>query len=271
MKIISYRSGLLLKKFIEKDKQCFTFEEAMTALIHASATSVRELLSDMTKRGLLMRVKKGTYYIIPYEQDADQFIPNWHLLASCLSGDTGHYIGYYSALQIHGLITQPSLHEMVVVNKQIRPSTIKVKNIDFQFIYHNEKHFFGAKKTWIDSYHKVLCSDLEKTFIDCFFKPEYSGGIVEIGKALHAAQNKLDYNKLLKYCIQFDSQAVLKRLGYIHDLLDIRNPIREELQKIKTSSVVSLDTELPNEGKYSGIWSIKENLDAETIRGAILT
>jgi predicted transcriptional regulator of viral defense system len=76
---------------------------------------------------------------------------------------------------------------------------------------------------------------------------------------------------LLKYCIQFDSQAVLKRLGYIHDLLGIRNPIREELQKIKTGSVVSLDTELPNEGKYSGIWSIKENLDAETIRGAILT
>jgi predicted transcriptional regulator of viral defense system len=112
-----------------------------------------------------------------------------------------------------------------------------------------------------------LCSDLEKTFIDCLFKPEYSGGIVEVAKALHAAQNKLDYNKLLKYCIQFDSQAVLKRLGYIHDLLNIQNP----MQMIKTSSVVTLDTELPNEGKYSGIWSIKENLDAETIKGAILT
>jgi predicted transcriptional regulator of viral defense system len=134
MKIISYRSGLLLNMFIEKDKPCFTFEEAMKVLGQASATSVRELLSDMTKRGLLMRVKKGTYYIIPYEQDADQFVPNWHLLASCLAGDSGHYVGYYSALQIHGLITQPSLHEMIVVNKQIRPSIIKVKNVDFQFI-----------------------------------------------------------------------------------------------------------------------------------------
>lgn len=271
MKIISYKSGLLLNKFIEKDKQCFTFDEAMTALKHSSVSAVRELLSDMTKRGLLMRVKKGTYYIIPYEQDAETFIPNWHLLASCLAGETGYYIGYYSALQIHGLITQPSLHEMVVVDRQIRPSTITVKNVGFQFIFHNEKHFFGAKKTWIDSYHKVLCSDLEKTFIDCLFKPDYSGGIAEIAKALYAVQNKLDYNKLLKYCIRFDSQAVLKRLGYIHDLLDIKNPIRAELQRIKTSSVVTLDTELPNEGTYSSIWSIKENLDAATIKGAILT
>ncbi|WP_428330277.1 type IV toxin-antitoxin system AbiEi family antitoxin domain-containing protein [Mucilaginibacter sp.] len=61
MKISSYRSGLLIRKFIDKDKQYFTLEEAMTALHHRSASAVRELLSDMTKRGLLMRVKKGVY------------------------------------------------------------------------------------------------------------------------------------------------------------------------------------------------------------------
>jgi predicted transcriptional regulator of viral defense system len=71
-------------------------------------------------------------------------------------------------LQIHNLITQPSLKEQIVVSKQLRPSEIKIKNIGFQFIYHNEKYFFGSKKIWVDSFNKVLCSNLEKTIIDCF-------------------------------------------------------------------------------------------------------
>jgi predicted transcriptional regulator of viral defense system len=271
MKNISFRSNTLLQHFLSVDKLCFSYDEAYKVLNDSSDSAVKELLRDIIRRGLLMRVKKGIYYIIPFEQDADKFMPDWHLLVSCLVSDVKYYIGYYSALQIHGLITQPSLHKMVVVNKQIRPSTMVVKNTTYQFIYHNEKHFFGVKKTWIDSYHKVLCSDLEKTLIDCLFKPEYSGGIVEIAKAIHAAQNKIDFNKLLKYCIQFDSQAVIKRLGFILDVLDISNPIHKDLQKIKTATFALLDTELPKTGKRSGIWSIQENLDLETIKSAIYT
>ena len=82
------------------------------------------------------------------------------------------------------LFTQPSLKEQIVVSKQIRPSEIKIRNIPFQFIYHNGKHFFGAKKMWIDNFNKVLCSDLEKTFLDCLFKNHYAGGIVEVARAI---------------------------------------------------------------------------------------
>ena len=60
-------------------------------------------------------------------------MPDWHLIAGHLVKGTGHYIGY-SALQIHNLITQPSLKEQIVVANQIRPSKIKIKDIDFQFI-----------------------------------------------------------------------------------------------------------------------------------------
>ena len=108
-----------------------------------------------------MRLKKGLYYIIPYELEPETFMPDWHLIAEFLVKDAKHYIGYYSALQIHDLITQPSLKEQIVVSKQIKPSSIEIKNIPFQFIYHNEKHFFGLKKIWIDNFHEVICSNLE--------------------------------------------------------------------------------------------------------------
>ncbi|MFV0469125.1 MAG: hypothetical protein ACK5MK_09400 [Dysgonomonas sp.] len=114
----------------------------------------------MVNEGLLLRVKDGVFYIIPYEQDSLNYIPDWHLLAEPSAGKH-YYIGYYSALQIHNLITQPSIKEQIVVDRQIKPSIVEIKGTKFQFIYHNPKHFFGYKKTWIDSFNKVLCSDLE--------------------------------------------------------------------------------------------------------------
>lgn len=268
-KYISTQSNELLSYFNDKGKVCFESKKALKAFPEAKESTVRELLSDMTKRGLLMRLKEGIYYIIPYEQAADAFMPDWHLIVEYLVKDAKHYIGYYSALQIHNLITQPSLKEQIVVSKQMRPSEIKIKNITFQFIYHNENHFFGEKKIWIDDFNKVQCSDLEKTIVDCLFKPDYAGGIVEIAKAIHETRAQINYKKLLDYVIKFKSQAVIKRLGFLLETLEISNEIIQELINRKTASYVLLDTELPKSGKMISRWSIQQNLETETIKSAI--
>lgn len=270
-KYISTQSSKLLTYLYDQDKNCFDYSLAFKALPDSKSSAVRELLSDMTKRGLLMRLKEGVYYIIPFEQNAETFMPDWHLIAEHLINDAKHYIGYYSALQIHNLITQPSLKEQIVVSKQIRPSEIKVKDVPFQFIYHNEKHFFGAKKIWIDSFNKVLCSDLEKTIIDCLFKPDYAGGIVEVARAIYNSKDKISYDTMLDYIKKFDSQAVIKRLGFLLETFKIKTNIIQELHKMKTASYVVLDTELPKTGKRISRWSIQQNLETETIKSAIYT
>ncbi len=270
-KTISSQSGLLLSYFNGHNKFCFDYKEALKAIPGSKESTLRELLSDMTKRGLLMRVKDGLYHIIPYEQDPDTFMPDWHVLAEYLVKNNEHYIGYYSAMQIHNLITQPSLKEQIVVSKQIRPSEILIRNIPFQFIYHNSKHYFGGTKVWVDSFNKVLCSDLEKTFIDCLFKPDYAGGVVEIARALYVSRDKINYDTLMEYAKKFDSQAVIKRLGFLLETLNIRTEILDDLQQLKTDSYVVLDTELPKSGKRISRWSIHQNLETETITSAIHT
>ena len=270
-KYISTQSNKILTFFHQLNKHCFDYAEAKTALPDSSESALKELLSDMVKRGLLMRLKKGLYHIIPYEQASDTFMPDWHLVASHLTKGTKHYIGYYSALQIHNLITQPSLKEQIVVAKQLRPSSLKIKNISFQFIYHNQNHFFGSKKIWIDSYNKVECSDLEKTFVDCLFKPDYAGGIVEISRAMYTSKDKIKFDKLLEYTQRFQSQAVIKRLGFLLETLEIESGIIRKLQKLKTASYVRLDTELPKSGKMISRWRIQQNLETETIKSAVYT
>ncbi|MDX2246625.1 MAG: type IV toxin-antitoxin system AbiEi family antitoxin [Bacteroidia bacterium] len=268
-KNISFQAINLLDKLIETKQLGFDIDKAYQLLPNSTTDAVRRLLSDMTKRGLLMRVKEGLYYVIPFEQDPETFMPDWHLLSPYLAGDAHYYIGYFSALQIHSLTTQPLLKEQIVVNKQIKPSTLTVKDIPFQFIYHNEEHFFGNKKTWIDRFNQVQCSDLEKTFIDSLFKPQYSGGITEITKALYKAKEQINYQKLRDYAIDFHSQAVIKRLGFLLELLEIQNPEIDKLQKLRTNSFVLLEPSYPKEGKTIFRWAIQQNINNDSLLSPI--
>jgi predicted transcriptional regulator of viral defense system len=60
-KTISSQSAKLLAYFINKEQSFFTIQEAQTALSETKPGTVRELTSDMVKRGLLLRLKNLTY------------------------------------------------------------------------------------------------------------------------------------------------------------------------------------------------------------------
>jgi len=270
-KLVSVQSSKVLTHFHSLNKVVFEIEELASVFPDSSRNAIRNLLSSMVKRGLLMRIKRGLYYIIPYERDSETYLPDWHLLAEPLTKGRGHYVGYYSALQIHDLITQPSLKEQIVVSKQVKPSQLVIRGTTFQFIYHNPRRFFGGKQIWITKYDRVKCSDLEKTIIDCLYKPEYAGGITEIAKAIYTAREKLDFLKLLSYSERFKSQAVIKRLGYLLELMQIPTNATEILRSRRTASYVILDTEVPATGKFLSRWSIQQNVDPQTILEARFT
>lgn len=122
-KYISTLSNQLLSYFNDKGKVCFDFKTDLKAFPDARHSTVRDLLSDMTKRDLLMRIKEGIYCIIPKEKNAENFMSDWRIMAKYLVKSNKDYIGNYLVLQIHNLITQPSLKEQILVAKQIRPNS----------------------------------------------------------------------------------------------------------------------------------------------------
>lgn len=269
-KSISPFAGKILQHFHNENKLWFSLDGVYQVFTETSSQTLRGHIKRMVDTGLLLRIKDGFYYIIPFEQDAKTFIPNWHLIPEILV-DSDFHIGYYSALQIHNLITQPSLKEQVVIGKKQNQSIKTIQNTDFQFIYHNTKHFFGYTKIWIDSYNKVLCSDLEKTIIDCLYKPNYAGGIVEVGKAIYLAKDKINFQKLHDYSCRFGSQSVIKRLGFLLELFEIKTEIIELLFNKRTKTIAILDSETPKQGIINCRWMIQQNVDLITIKNSILT
>ncbi len=270
-KNISYRSSDFLNALISRKKDFFTLKEATEILSGRDYATVRKLLSDMTKRGLIMRIKDGLYHRIPYEQQPEQYFPNWHLTAEAIARPREYYIGFYSALDMHGLITQPSLVEQVVTWERVKPKIQRVKNIRFEFITLNKVRFFGYKKHWIDDFHKVNCSDLEKTFLDCLYIPDYAGGITEITKALYKSREMLHLNRFQDYLERFNTQVVYKRLGFLIDQLNLFPELQDFIKEHITPSYAPLDPALNKQGHYSSRWGIIDNIDVKTVIASLTT
>lgn len=270
-KNISYRSSLLLRNLNESEQTFFTVNDAVKSLGTSYSSSILELLSAMAKRGLIMRIKDGLYHIIPYEKNSNEYFPNWHLTAEALVETIDYYLGFYTALEIHGLITQPSLVEQIVMQKRLQPKNFKVKNVEFEIITYNKKHFFGYEKTWIDDFNKVNCSDLEKTIIDCLYKPDYANGITEIAKAIYKSREKINVSKILMYLEKFDAQVVYKRLGFLLLNLKVLYPLTKEIHSKLSNSYTLLDPSLPKEGKHHSQWKIVDNVGIESALKSIWT
>lgn len=271
-KTLSTQSAKLLECAHVADTPAFRLEDAYGWLPDSRPDAVRQLLTGMVRRGLLMRVKEGLYYIVPYEQPAEDFMPNWHLLGHYLAGEIPYYIGYGSALQLRGLNVQPVLEEHIVVAKQVKPSIWEVKGVPFRFIYHNPKHFFGFARAWVDDHHRVQCSDLEKTLVDCLFRPQYAGGITEVVRAIHKSRQEIDQERLFAYVQRFGSQAVAKRLGFLLELLEVEGAILSKLYEARTSSPAPLDPSAEGSGdRPANRWGIVQNVDTATLINAITT
>lgn len=270
-KTLRTQAADVIKHFNDLGKPAFSMQEAISLMKRSVPNATRKLVFDMVNRGLLLRLKEGVFWIIPYDQDPATYFPNTHLVAKYLVGDAEYYVGYYSAMELHSLITQPSFREQVVVNKQIKPSSIKIRGHKFQFIYHNRNHYFGATALWVDSFSKAICSDLEKTFIDCLYRPDYAGGISEIAKALYKSREKIDYHKLLSYCERFQAQSVIKRLGFLLESLKINNPISDKLRDMITHTYILLEPSYEKKGKMNSTWHVRQNMELSDIQSSIFT
>ena len=264
----------IIKKFSMEDYDCFSFQDAEQKFPNMKRRILLDVLSQMVSKGMLIKLSKGLYHIVPPSADPKDYIPDWHLVAKYLMQGKDYYIGYYSAMQVHGLITQPSLKEIIVVKHRVNPSTKIVQGIEFKFITHVTTRFFGYKKTWINSHEKVMVSDLEKTIVDAITKLHLCGGITEVAKAIYETRNKIKLDVLFNYLIQNESKAAIKRYLFIYDLIGLEWTAHHEgmlkLRKVGEGFPL-LDTSAPNDGRKNHRFGLKINVDTETVKNSLYT
>lgn len=263
-------SSYLIRELKRANKNIFHIRDTQ-AVLNKSAKVTADFLSELVKRGIISRLKPGLFLIIPLEADRN-YLENWHIIARELIKPHHYYISHYSAMAIHGLTTQPVLKVFITSSK--REKNRLISGVEFLFIYTKPSNFFGIEEKWITKQEKIKVSDLEKTLIDALMRSGLCGGISEIAKGIWLRKNRINYERLLKYCKRIKVKAVSKRLGFILQTLNLadKNILAELKDYIKNSKTyVPLDPALKKQGKYLSQWRLLVNFNPEELKSIIWT
>jgi len=270
MQTLGKTSAKLIQELYNKNKVIFGINDVKN-ITGLSYFSSGRLISELKKRKIIASLKKGKHIIIPQELGSiENYIGNSFIAAKNIVNSPKYYIAFYSAMDFWGMIIHPTNNILIASPKrQIAPIQLKDK---FKFIFINKKFIFGIIEKWIDKKEKVRISDLEKTILDALFHPEYCGGITEIAKGIFLAKDEIDWKKILLYLKKYNKSIIIKRFGYISEILSIANKeILNNLKRKIGKQYDLFDPILPKKKLAKNNWRLIDNVSPEQIRKIIKT
>ncbi len=245
---LSYRSKTIfatndIKEFVEKPKS---------------------VLDNLVRKKWILKIKKGVYVIAPFEAGelgAASYTIHSFVIASVLVKP--YYIGYWSALNHHGLTDQTPPAVYIATTKP--RNSHRILDTQFRFVTIPSSKMFGITEVEIEK-RKVRISSPEKTIVDCLDHPEHCGGVEEIAKAVYFAKDEIDFKKVVAHAKRIGNSAVLKRLGYMAEVLELEECGRL-FSTIKLGSGYSLlDPTLPKRGHIKERWKLILNTPIDAAR-----
>lgn len=261
----------LLRQLRLQGKGIFSMQDIKEAAhsVDIPPSQLNRLLFNLNKQGWLVRLKRELYAgvaSLPGTIDAHPFAIATHLVQPSA-------ISHWSAMQHHGL-TEQIPHTITcstyqkVVTPSMRNNTAndrlkhgwEIQGIRYEYFTVKKQHFFGIEKVWIAQDLLIPITDKERTLLDVFIYAKHFGGIGEALGALENALSTLDIDKLVKYTIEYDQIATIKRLGWALDYLEVSQQQYQPLLEKITSYYCLLDSEQPAEGPYNKKWKIRNNL-----------
>lgn len=255
------RAEQILMSYLTKDSLISynKIKEIYTSKRIGSSSYLRPLIASLIKKGQLLQIKKGLYYVT-LGQGYDPFVLGQSLF--------GGYIGFSTALWLHGLKTEMPSTCYIVVYKGRKSKTIG--NMHYQTV--------SLGKKCVGAYYrdKYFLSTRAKTFFDCFYMPKYAGGFTQLTQSLIRARLSDDeWDEFIRYLNDFASRSMLQRTGYILSLVrqEKKTAVPERVinwirKKLKNKFVFNiLDPSLRSKGRFIKEWGIYDNLGKERIIG----
>lgn len=242
---------------IIRNGETFTFDDARNNS-NLSRESLYLLLHRMENRGIIERIEKGKYIIIPIGAEKGKYSPHEYLIGKILIRPA--VIAYWSALNYHGLTEQIPGRVFIQSTGRKKDPNPHVLGISFRIVTIAEKMLFGLKDIWIEQ-ERIKITDTEKTIVDCLHRPDLCGGVIEVAKGLR--ERTFDGEKLRDYALKMGNSGIIRRLGYLSDLLKIDIPV----EPVDTRNYLSLDPTMPQSIRRSSKWRLIINIEDEDLLG----
>jgi len=258
---LSERETKVLTELSYRNKSIFTPKD-----LEEFVDKPRYLLEQLIRKKWILKIRRGVYIIVPLEageRGADSYTVHSFVTGSLLTKP--YYIGYWSALNYYGFTEQIPSRVYIATTKP--KNTRKILNAEFRFVTIPSYKMFDIDLVMIEG-KPVNMSTPEKTFVDCLDHPEHAGGIEQVAESLYFSFNELKLKKLARLAIKIKNTAVIKRLGYISEILGL-----DECLQVISNVYISKDYSLldpfsPKKGKVIERWNLTINTEIDTERWA---
>ncbi len=269
-KTLGSTSADLLLRLSAVGKTIFSIADAC-AITGTPYKTTATLLSQLARRGWLVRLVPGKYLIVPLEAGLESIpMTNRYVIVREVLGALPYYISHYSAMELHQMTTQPVQTVYVTIPRQ-RVSQI-IAGVRYHFVYAKSRSFWGSEMLWVTDQEQVSVSDLEKTLLDCAARPELCGGVSELAKGLWLRKDDLDETRWVEYIQRLGNKVTAKRIGFLLETYGLGHPETiAALQSFINLRYSLLDPTLPDEGFYRARWRLRINLDSEELKTIIWT
>ncbi len=242
---------LFLHLINENEIEYFTIAEIEEQLNH-KFNNINEVLENLVQKNFLYRLQKGFYAV--------QNFSNQNVIGTFISQNSA--IAYWSALSIHGLTVRFPNTVFIQTTKRKRDKSIR--GVNYKFVAIQERKRTGVTTLGYGT-NSYPITDIEKTVIDCFDLPNYSGGFDLLVSAF--AQAKLSSKKMIEYAEAINNISVIKRIGFIAELLDKKGMqlfIQYAKNKVKRKYNL-IDPTSENGGAFIANWRLRLNVSKEEI------
>ena len=179
-------------------------------------------VQQLVKAGRLERVRRGLYVALSPIEDKPQV--DKLLIASKIRTD--YYLGYHTALELHGCAYSAHNETYTCVRPKGRFTPFTFHNYIFKPVFTDDLETVIEEKDYRG--HSIRVSSKERTFIECLDRVGYAGGWEEALKSLENLGG-LKFEKIRRYAIQTGKQILIRKTGFILELLKKSSMFYEHL------------------------------------------
>lgn len=241
----------LLLMLDEQELNIFSLEQ-VKKIAGKKFSNVSELVENLVHKKILSRIERGKFCKANFRDEN---------VIGCFMVDDGA-VAYWSALNKHGL-TEQFPNTVFIQSTKLKPAKT-VFGTKYQFIKIAKTKRTGIIREGFGS-NQYSMTDVEKTIVDCFDLPQYSGGYAELLRAFNQAN--LDPSKLISYCEAIGNKAVTKRMGILAEMLkgqQLKSFI--DFAKKEVNQKYNLfDPAGREDGEFVNTWRLRMNIDKEHI------
>ena len=269
-KTLGPQAARLVTTLYDENRAIFRLKD-IQKILSLNDANARNFVRKLVDRGVVTRLKPGLFILVPFELGKEkEYAGNPFVLARELVNGGDYYLSHGTAMEIHGMVTQPRLVVHISTPQKIR--SIHVMGTEFRFIPCKREWFFGLIDHWANKQEKVAVSNLERTIIDGLRQPEHCGGVIEAAKGIWMRREAIQIDLLIEYALKINVGAVIRRLGYIMELYEIGSQEeRKILSDHLTDTYVKLDSVLPAEGKFVRKWRLQLNVHPDELLSVVRT